>query len=435
MKSRLNVIMLPLAVVASASTMGQQQRDDCGPAALAALVAQDYEHRIWQSLGKLRRLEDSCGVGDAASLYLINRAQLESFVGNHRAALQFADRGRTRADRTEALPDNARSLDAVAYLTRRAKDRRIVMVNERHHVSTDRLLTLALLKPLADLGFRYLALEAAWNGDDVNGRGYAVGGTGYYINDPVFAEVVREAVGLGYRVVAYEIEDEQRDKDVEGRKMGKIEKREYWQARNLVERVFDKDPAAKVLIHCGYGHLVKARVTMGYFLTQMTDMDPLTVGQVVLSERGSVEFENPIRVAAEGLGLVSDIPVVLVDDEGRLLDVGKSVDVTVLGPRTAYRHGRPTWMALGGRRRDVPIEVPECERTSCIVEARRVDWPDSVPLDRVEVRRDSFATLYLPAADDVEIQVFDVHTQERLGQRRIAVGFSADNGAADELDH
>ena len=182
------------------------------------------------------------------------------------------------------------------------------MVNERHHVSTDRLLTLALLKPLADLGFRYLALEAAWNGDDVNGRGYAVGGTGYYINDPVFAEVVREAVGLGYRVVAYEIEDEQRDKDVEGRKMGKLEKREYWQARNLVERVFDKDPVAKVLIHCGYGHLVKARsphhrVMMGYFLTQMTDMDPLTVGQVVLSERGSVEFENPIRVAAEGLGL------------------------------------------------------------------------------------------------------------------------------------
>ena len=49
-----------------------------------------------------------------------------------------------------------------------------------------------------------MAIEAVWNGDPVNERGYAVGATSYYVNDTVFAEMIREAVATGYTIVPYD---------------------------------------------------------------------------------------------------------------------------------------------------------------------------------------------------------------------------------------
>lgn len=74
----------------------------------------------------------------------------------------------------------------------------------------DRLLTLELLEPLRDRGFTHLALEALWWGDPINERGYPTDETGYYVNDVVFAELVRTALALGYELIPYEIEPEQR---------------------------------------------------------------------------------------------------------------------------------------------------------------------------------------------------------------------------------
>ena len=321
----------------------------------------------------------------------------------------------------EALPDDTQALDAVAHLTNLASDRQIVMVNERHHVSTDRLLTLSLLRPLAERGFRYLALEAAWNGDDANERGYAVGETGYYINDVVFAEVVREAIALGYEVVAYEMEDGQRGQDVpEQPDLSSQAKRDYWQARNLVERTFAKDPKAKVLVHCGYDHLRKVKsehwTPMGYFLKQMTGLAPLTVDQVKLSERGAPEFEHSVRREAEQLGLVKNTPIVLADGEEDPLPIDADMDVHVLTPRTRYEHDRPTWMGMFGRRYGVVVETPQCAQTSCIVAARPMDEPDVVHFDRLEVSQRTSALLYLPPKADVTVDWHDTETGAPLGR-------------------
>ena len=91
--------------------------------------------------------------------------QLESFVLNHRAALEHFDGAIARRARPRHLADNTNAIPAVPYIAKRAADHRFVIVNERHHASSDRLLTMSLLKPLYEQGFRYLAAEGVRHGD------------------------------------------------------------------------------------------------------------------------------------------------------------------------------------------------------------------------------------------------------------------------------
>ena len=165
--------------------------------------------------------------------------------------------------------------DAVSYIVNRSSEHGMIMVNERHHVSNDRLLTLSLLEPLYHRGYRYLAIEAMWPGDEINQRGYPTKNTGYYVNDVVFAEMLRVALSLGYEIVAYEIEEHQKNKaDSRNDQV----RRDYWQARNLIDRTLGKDSEAKVLVHCGWEHLQEQKTSnwqpMAYFVREITEVDP-----------------------------------------------------------------------------------------------------------------------------------------------------------------
>ena len=423
-----------LALVFASATTATGDDDICGPDALRLLTSTDYEHNIWKSLEQLRSIEQQCVESTYSDWYGgwygIYRAQVESFVGNHRLALKYADRRGTPRNAPAAspptLPPNAHSAAALPYIIDRAKQRQIVIVNERHHVSTDRLLTISLLAPLAELGYRYLAIEAVWNGDPVNERGYAVGATGYYVNDTVFAEMIREAVATGYTIVPYEIEGHQGS---EGGEAGSIRRnREYWQATNLRERTLKLDANAKVLIHCGYSHLLESEDAgwMASILKSATGIDPLTVDQTLLSERSASEFEHPWRVEADKRALLRDAHVILTDPEGRPLAISSDVDLRVVSPSSKYREGRPTWMDMGRRRRAVSVDVPECVDQICIVEVGDGRKPDSVPYDRIEVDRQSTVVVYAPhirasASTDeslATVRIFGLDG-ELLGQRNL----------------
>ena len=140
-------------------------------------------------------------------MYWQLRAHAESLIGDHRAALAARDRLHhlsSRHARTE-LPPGTRSIPALPTIEERAANHRFVMVNERHHVSTERLLTLALLQPLYEQGFRYLAAEALWEEEgELGRRGYPIRESGAYVNGVVFGELLRAALALGYEIVPYE---------------------------------------------------------------------------------------------------------------------------------------------------------------------------------------------------------------------------------------
>ena len=396
---------------------------------LYELIYVDWDTRIWTSLRDVRALAPACRSDEWWGYYRHTRGQFESFVGNHALALADFDQRLP----TEKVAKEADGLDlgafevrdAVDYVVQKAEAHRVVMVNERHHASADRLLTLALLEPLAKQGFRYLALETLSHEDPINDRGYPVGATGYYTNDVVFAELLRSALELGYEIIAYEERSSQKTDDPKADHRVRRNNREASQARNIVSRTFDKDRHAKVLIHCGYAHLQERKrtwfVPMAYVLRELTGIDPLTVDQTMLSERSAQRFEHPIRTDAMQRGLLDEGPVVLVDDDGRSLQAGRLADVNVLPASTKYRDDRPLWMSMWSRRRSVTVDVSECASRTCILEAKLADRPDEVPYDRLEVNHASSAVLYLPVGAPMIVESFGLDGRS-LGRRPVSLG-------------
>ena len=344
------------------------------------------------------------------STYCQLRAQSEIWLGDHAAALREIGRCWGKwSDTAYTIPVGTLATDALTRIVAAADTARIVMVNERHHAASDRLLTLELLPELWAKGYRYFAAEAFdWRDSSLNRRAYAASGiSGGYVDEPVFGEIVREARRLGYTLVPYEMEPAQ---DVRTDSLNPQQRRDRAQARNLNDRIFRVDPNAKVLVHAGYSH-IKERADsvwspMAAYLRQLTDIDPVTVDQTMLAEMSEPSKEHPAYRAAQAAKLVGKTPVILTDRSGRAISPATfDVDFQVLTPRTSYTNGRPTWMTLGPRRRAVEVSVPECGTRPCIVEARlATDGDEAVPIDRTEARA-STVTLFLPPGQRTRILV------------------------------
>jgi hypothetical protein len=375
----------------------------------------------WAPLYRLRRAEAryrrSASWWDA---YAQMRSDHEHRLGNHAAALRFDDlrwvpdgaAAESPRAASAALPRGAHPVDAVRFLAAIADTARVMMLNERHHAGADRLLTLRLLPALRKAGYRYLAAEAFSHTDSgLARRGYAVERTtGYYTDDPVFGAVVREALRLGYVLVPYEAQRTQED-TADGHTPQ--QRRDSIQARNLYEAVFRRDPAAKVLVHAGYSHVLEevspSWSPMALYFRRLSGIDPVTVDQTRLSERSAPEYEHPAYRAAGAAGLVGDAPVVLLDSAGRPYSPAAfRVDVQVINPRTTYVSGRPGWMALGGTRALTTVATPECATRVCVVEARAPSEPDSaVALDRAEAAQTTSVSLFLPRGRRARIRISD----------------------------
>src|SRR5690606_18409918 len=106
-----------------------------------------------------------------------------------------------------------------------------------------RVFTESLLEGLYQNGYRYLGLEALAEDSLINIRKWPVINDGYYTNEPQFGNMIREALRLGFIVFGYE-------------SGGRGKEREMGQAANIVE-ILKNDPNTKILIHCGFGHIVE----------------------------------------------------------------------------------------------------------------------------------------------------------------------------------
>ena len=343
--------------------------------------------------------------------YVQIRAQAAAPLGLHAEALRWWDARRGDAPEAvppaEAPPDGAHAVDAAEWIAEHAEQ--VVLVNEAHHDASSRLLTLRLLPLLYERGFRYLAAEAFAPDSVLAGQpGYPTPEMGTYLGDPVFGAVVREALRLGYTLVPYEIENNERGGgDPQAR-------RDSMQAVHLADRIFSRDPTARVLVHAGFSHVYETADEgwhpMAAYFREITGIDPLSVDQTERGEGSMAAFESAAYRGA--LPLLGDAPAIILDAHDALLRLGVDapVDVVVIRPRTVYADGRPMWMTLGGRLVARSIQLPEaCAKTVCVTEVRRRDEPGSTPLDRAVVENGLKATLYLPAGD-VEITTLDGRT-------------------------
>ena len=175
--------------------------------------------------------------------------------------------------------DQWRGVPAAQAITAMARDRRLVMINEAHHDAHTRQLTLELLPRLRALGFNYFAAEALLAADSsLSERGYPVQGSGTeYLREPLYGDIVRTALRLGYHVIAY-------DAGTPG------QGRERQQARNLYRQVFAHDPTARLFVHAGYAHIDKApgrlanMEPMSMLLKELSGLESLSIDQTEFLE-------------------------------------------------------------------------------------------------------------------------------------------------------
>jgi hypothetical protein len=174
-----------------------------------------------------------------------------------------------------------------------------------------------------------------------------------------------------------------------------IHLREAAQCQNLVDRVFAKDPDAKVVIHVGFDHAMerprklkdgKEITWMAARLARELGIDPLTIDQTLHTERGTIEFATPQwRQAIENGWL--EKPVVVQRANGNFVVTGHFaglVDMQVFHPPTKVVDGRPDWLVqMDGR---APVSVPgeiRAEMSRVLVQAfLQKEGEDSIPIDQ-----------------------------------------------------
>lgn len=310
----------------------------------------------------------------------------QTFVGDYPAA------ARSFAIAEPATPDDAPSpltpgarwqaADAVETIVRLARGRRAVFFNENHSAPQTRTLTVQLLARLRAEGFDTFAAETLY-ADDMDAmaqRGYPTDASGFYTREPVYAFMLRRALALGYRVVAYEAES-----GAGG------DAREREQAENLYRRVHAAHPQARLLLNAGYGHVQKrgdylGGRSMAQHYQRISGIEPLVIEQTMLFGRSDAADDHPYwRAVMQALAPRRPIVFTAADGTPWSLRPG-AYDISVFFPESRLREGRPDWLDLGGLRQPYTVHAAELclQRMPCLVEARRREEPISaVPLDRL----------------------------------------------------
>jgi len=295
------------------------------------------------------------------------------------------------SDSIEETFKNASRVNAIDFIVENAKSYQFTLINEAHYNSQHRNFTMQLLEPMWDLGYRYLALEALSHYDkELNDRAYPIKGSGYYLKDSNFGNMVRKALALGFQLIAYET---QLDNDGSAR--------DFEQAKNILKRTIEKDANAKVLIHAGYSHIIEqgdsSYEPLGYQLKKMTGLDILTIDQI-----GMISFPDQIKVDhyyryVDSLNAIIE-PIVMLNADGNsivdLINTG-SIDIQVYHPPTIFKYGRPVWQK---NKTNDYVKLPNNINESYIdhlVQARYFHEPiDAIPIDQFII--DSDKQLILP---------------------------------------
>ncbi|APQ17740.1 hypothetical protein [Maribacter hydrothermalis] len=167
---------------------------------------------------------------------------------------------------------------ASKFILENTKDERLVMFNENHFYPNHRKLLIELLPDYKELGFKYLALEGlANNQDSLLNSGHPVKtDTGYYTREQNYAELIRLAQSLDFKLVGYESYNENEERELE-------------QAENLYRKTFEIDKNAKVLVLAGIAHIfetadVNGKLWMASIFKENYDINPITFSQTTLNQ-------------------------------------------------------------------------------------------------------------------------------------------------------
>lgn len=309
-----------------------------------------------------------------------------AFKGDYKKAVAGRDKQYPNAKPSmpnhidEKLRASLKVLPAKEVVLKEAAKNQLLIINEAHHVSQHRAWLASLLPELKKLGYTHIGMEGLGTEDTLlNQRGYAIQKTGFYVSDPAFGNLIRDAKNYGFTLFDYE----QHWNDSVQKQMG----REKSQAVNIFN-VMQQNPGTKFIIYCGYDHIGEDTLRnfmglpMAGQLKQLTGINPFTIDQTVLTEHGIVG--NSFRKLIH-----EEQPVVLVDSMGQYFNrvsVPKRVDISLYQPDTREMNGRAHWLLTPGKKfkniqKQIKVPYP------CLVKVylQTDNYTEAVPVDVIEI--------------------------------------------------
>ena len=250
----------------------------------------------------------------------------------------------------------SKGANAIDEIVKRARHTRIVILNENHLDPRGRAFGLEVAQALKPLGYTILAMEALRpyaddqeerrKMDQLSADGVVRGTgdfySGYYFDDPIFADFVRQSLAMGYHPVSYE---------TAGRGYT-AQEREEKQTDNLIRRAVQSFPEAKILIYVGERHAAegpilneeKPYLKMAAILKAKTGIDPLTIDQAGLSP---IPMNRPDVDLYKIASLKAPKTSVVLLNQRKPLTTGLlsgAVDLQVVHPPVKLINGRPEWL-------------------------------------------------------------------------------------------
>jgi hypothetical protein len=165
---------------------------------------------------------------------------------------------------------NAKDLSpARAGILKQTKDKQVVMFNTSHHLPQHAYFVGGLLDSLYKQGFTHLALEAIGDPATVMKTGFVSLNDGFYTKDPVMSNFISKARAIGFKIIDYESE---------------ANDREQGQAQNLADQLFKTNRDCRLIVLAGYGHIEEttAPKKMAGHFKDLTGIDPFTIDQTKL---------------------------------------------------------------------------------------------------------------------------------------------------------
>jgi len=331
----------------------------------------------------------------------------QSTVGEERAAFHTISALNDPATIDAKSLEGFRTKDALADIVERARDRRIVILNEAHYSARCRAFAETVALVLAGLGFNLLAAEAFPNRPEshwlagVDAGAPVTTAEGVYTVDPCFGEFIRGARAAGYRLAAYEARDGQKASS-DASQTEQINARDGGQAANLAA-AFNAVPGARMLVYCGFEHVDKTGSgevqRLAARLKALTGHDPLCVSQAYgLGAPDPADTDPNTRIVLDTFA--PDGSVTISDAAGRPLDwvfAPGGVDVAVYHPAAREIGGRAGWLATAPGRKQVEADLPGGASGDGVLQAFHAAEPvNSVPADQCLVKAGEVsATLFL----------------------------------------
>lgn len=223
---------------------------------------------------------------------------------------------------------------------------KVVIYNDSHERMETRAFFLSKLKLHRELGYTHLAMEAF---NDITEPVPSIF-LGYYFQEPLMAEIFRDAKRLGFKILQYECFEENRMED---------------QALNLVNQIKNLNNEDKVLVFAGQSNLLddvpEGSRFFGSILKNELQIDPLTIDLT----RG-LKWPTSTDFIFEKHGEFSKGGIISSKRVKDKMGFGM-VDYFYIHPDYSLENERPDWLKVDGVRK--PYSYCNKEKSAVLVQA------------------------------------------------------------------